>query len=124
MLLLQGHEESQGLFVTTGGLDMLLTRTMQHLRHEPASPTAAAAADAADGSSQQRTAAGSSSGGSGVLVDGRGLSRRELAVQLLLFLQLLEHWVIAEAVKAGGQGVWIDTCALVKTPCSCLAASA
>jgi hypothetical protein len=36
-----------------------------------------------------------------MLEDGGGLSRRELAEQLLLFLQLLQHWVIADAVKAG-----------------------
>jgi hypothetical protein len=36
-----------------------------------------------------------------MLEEGGGLSRRELAEQLLLFLQLLQHWVIADAVKAG-----------------------
>jgi hypothetical protein len=99
---------------------MLLTRTIQHLRPESASPTAA---DAEHGSSQQRPAGGSSSGDNGVLADGGGLSRRELAVQLLLFLQLLEHWVIAEAVKTGGQGVPTDGHAFT-TYCSFLTASA
>lgn len=64
---------------------MLLTRTVQHLRQEQTT----------------ESSEGASSGGSDVLADGGGLSRRELAVQLLLFLQVLEHWVIAESVKAG-----------------------
>lgn len=94
----QGNEEAQGLFVTTGGMDMLLTRTLQHMRHQPTSPSAAAAAAAG-----QEMAAGSSSSSSSdaLLVDGGGLTRKELAVQLLLFLQFLVHWVVAAAVEAG-----------------------
>lgn len=88
---------------------MLLTRTLQHLRTQPTSPTAAEGARSSipggsnDGSSSGggRSAGSSSSGGRGMLEDGGGLSRRELAEQLLLFLQLLQHWVIADAVKAG-----------------------
>ncbi len=89
--VLQGSEEAQGLFVTTGGLDMLLARTLQHLRQQPTPPTAAGSSGSQGGSSDD------------ILVDGGGPSRRELAVQLLLFLQLLEQWVLAEALKAGGR---------------------
>lgn len=92
---------------------MLLTRTLQHLRLDSCSPTEAAGArnssgDGGAGGGGRRSADGggsdSSSTGGDALVNGSGLSRRELAVQLLLFLQLLEHWVIAEAVKAGEEG--------------------
>ena len=86
--VVQGNEEAQGLFVTTGGMDMLLTRTLQHLRLHPSS----------DGSGD--------SSSSSDLVDDSGLTRHELAVQLLLFLQLLQHWVIAEAVNSGRSKLW------------------
>jgi hypothetical protein len=98
-VLSQGNEEAQGLFVTTGGLDMLLTRTLQHLcqEEEPPQATPQAAAAAAAGHSHGSTSSSDQLG---------GLSSGELAVQLLLFLQLLEHWVIAEAVKAGQLRTW------------------
>lgn len=84
---------------------MLLTRTLQHLRLDSCSPTEAAGARASSGDGGAGGGGSdSSSMGGDALVDGGGLSRRELAVQLLLFLQLLEHWVIAEAVKAGEAG--------------------
>lgn len=100
---------------------MLLTRTLQHVRqqHTP-SPTAAAVGNTAISSS---SSGGDDAGGGNVLmsddlvVEGAGLTRRELAVQLLLFLQLLEHWVIAEAVAAG---VYYDAC----WACWCLAVGA
>lgn len=92
--VVQGSEEAQGLFVTTGGLDMLLARTLQHLRYQAHSPTATASNGGSNGGQ-------GSSSSSDDLVDGGGLSRRELAVQLLLFLQLMEQWVLAEALKAG-----------------------
>jgi hypothetical protein len=102
--VVQGSEEAQGLFVTTGGLDMLLARTLQHLRYQAHSPAAGSNGGSSGGQS-------SSSSSSDDLVDGGGLSRRKLAVQLLLFLQLLEQWVLADALKAGGCG---DSCSCHK----------
>lgn len=102
---LQGNEEAQGLFVTTGGLDMLITRTLQHLRQQdqPQSPTASAAGSSSGGGGLTGGGGGSSSGND--LIEGGPLTRRELAVQLLMFLQLLEHWVISAAVQAGVLGL-------------------
>lgn len=77
----QGNEEAQALFVTTGGLDMLLTRTLQHTQPPQQQQAGAAGGKAgADGSS-------SSSGNA-------------LLRQLLVFLQLLAA-IISDAVKKG-----------------------
>jgi hypothetical protein len=61
------------MFVTTGGLDMLLTRTLQH--------------------TQQMAAVGADGSGGGAPPD--------LLLQLLVFLQTLLAWGIGESVRRG-----------------------
>ncbi|WIA34442.1 hypothetical protein OEZ86_012776 [Tetradesmus obliquus] len=70
--VLQGNEEAQAMFVSTGGCDMLLARTLQH--------------------TQQMAAVGEAAG-SGAPPD--------LLLQLLLFLQTLLGWGIGESVRRG-----------------------
>uniref|UniRef100_A0A383WAD7 Uncharacterized protein n=1 Tax=Tetradesmus obliquus TaxID=3088 RepID=A0A383WAD7_TETOB len=72
LALLQGNEEAQAMFVSTGGCDMLLARTLQH--------------------TQQMAAVGEAAG-SGAPPD--------LLLQLLLFLQTLLGWGIGESVRRG-----------------------
>jgi hypothetical protein len=72
LLLLQGNEEAQAMFVTTGGLDMLLTRTLQHTQQM------AGMGDACDSAAPA-----------------------DLLLQLLLFLQTLLGWGIGESVRRG-----------------------
>jgi hypothetical protein len=68
------------MFVTTGGLDMLLTRTLQH--------------------TQQMAAVGADGCGGGAPPD--------LLLQLLVFLQTLLGWGIGKSVRRGAaQHMWL-----------------
>jgi hypothetical protein len=87
--LLQGNEEAQAMFVTTGGLDMLLTRTLQH--------------------TQQMAAVGADAIGGGAPPD--------LLLRLLVFLQTLLGWGIGESVRRGAlccalgfRDMWAGVC--------------
>lgn len=94
-LSLQGSEEAQAVFVTTGGLDMLLRRCLHHVH-------AAAAAD---------------SDGTAVPPD--------LLHRLFVFLQLFLGWVLGEAVRRGepcGSASWSVTASGVGRLCCCACA--
>lgn len=92
------------MFVTTGGLDMLLTRTLQHTQQQqqPAVPHAAAGSSPDSSSSS---------------------SPPELLVQLLVFLQMLLGWGIGEAVRRGEAIAmhWHErwVCHIILVACSC-----
>jgi hypothetical protein len=99
----QGNEEAQAMFVTGGVQDMLLTRTLQHAHAAAPHPDAAAPAAGGQHRASRATDSSSSScdGGCDLITDGCGLTRRELLLQLLIFLQLLVHLVFGAAVEAG-----------------------
>lgn len=75
------------MFVTTGGLDMLLTRTLQHTHQQQ--------------QQQQMETAGSSDVTDRSRASSSAEGPPDLLMKLLVFLQMLLGWCIGEAVRKG-----------------------
>lgn len=90
LLVLGGSEEAQALWVTTGGLEALLGATL-----EAAAPALGAPSSNVGGSEGGGGAGGASSSSS------EQAAAEVLLMRLLVFLQLLQGWVLGEAVRRG-----------------------